>query len=51
MRGSKLREDNRRKADGTHDNTTRGHPFNYFTQGVGCVEVEVDLGLEGEVGL
>lgn len=30
-------------ADGTPDNTTRGHPFNYFTQGVGCVEVEIDV--------
>ena len=25
------------------DNAQRGHPFNYFTQGVGCAEVEVDL--------
>jgi len=32
-----------RLPDGTHDNTTRGHPFNYFTQGVGCAEVEVDV--------
>jgi len=32
-----------RKADGTPDNTTRGFPFNYFTQGVGCVEVEIDV--------
>ena len=31
------------KSDGTHDNTTRGFPFNYFTQGVGCCEVEVDV--------
>lgn len=30
-------------SDGTHDNTTRGHPFNYFTQGVGCCEVEIDV--------
>ena len=30
-------------ADGTPDQTTRGHPFNYFTQGVGCVEVEIDV--------
>jgi len=26
----------------TNDNSERGHPFNYFTQGVGCAEVEVD---------
>ena len=25
------------------DNTPRGHPFNYFTQGVACAEVEVDV--------
>ena len=31
------------KADGTPDQTARGHPFNYFTQGVGCVEVEIDV--------
>lgn len=31
------------REDGTKDNTTRGFPFNYFTQGVGCVEVEVDV--------
>ena len=30
-------------ADGTPDNTTRGFPFNYFTQGVGCCEVEIDV--------
>ena len=24
-------------------NSWKGHPFNYFTQGVACVEVEVDL--------
>lgn len=24
------------------DNSQRGHPFNYFTQGVGCAEVEID---------
>jgi xanthine dehydrogenase/oxidase len=24
------------------DNAERGHPFNYFTQGVACAEVEVD---------
>ena len=29
--------------DGTHNQRTRGHPFNYFTQGVGCVEVEIDV--------
>jgi len=32
-----------KKDDGTDDNTTRGFPFNYFTQGVGCVEVEIDV--------
>jgi len=32
-----------RLTDGTHDNTTRGFPFNYFTQGVGCCEVEIDV--------
>lgn len=32
-----------RKPDGTPDQRVRGHPFNYFTQGVGCVEVEVDV--------
>lgn len=31
------------KADGTPDQTTRGHPFNYFTQGVGVAEVELDV--------
>ena len=31
------------KADGTPDQTVRGHPFNYFTQGVGAVEVEIDV--------
>jgi len=30
-------------SDGTHDNSTRGSPFNYFTQGVGCCEVEIDV--------
>jgi xanthine dehydrogenase/oxidase len=25
------------------ENSWRGHPFNYFTQGVACTEVEVDL--------
>jgi len=29
--------------DGTPDQTVRGHPFNYFTQGVGVVEVEIDV--------
>ena len=31
------------RPDGTPDQTARGFPFNYFTQGVGCVEVELDL--------
>ncbi|EOD25420.1 hypothetical protein EMIHUDRAFT_469173 [Emiliania huxleyi CCMP1516] len=30
-------------ADGTPDQTTRGHPFNYFTQGCAVAEVEVDV--------
>eukprot|EP00965_Chrysotila_dentata_P245618 6206664-Pleurochrysis_carterae.AAC.2 len=29
--------------DGTPDNAARGNPFNYFTQGVGFAEVEVDV--------
>ena len=31
------------KPDGTPDQTARGYPFNYWTQGVGCVEVEIDV--------
>mmetsp|Transcript_23214 Transcript_23214/g.63722 ORF Transcript_23214/g.63722 Transcript_23214/m.63722 type:complete len:627 (-) Transcript_23214:691-2571(-) len=30
-------------ADGTPDQTSRGHPFNYFTQGVAAAEVEIDV--------
>ena len=26
------------------DNSWKGHPFNYFTQGVVCTEVEIDVG-------
>ena len=33
---------NRCGYDFTKPYDERGHPFNYFTQGVGCVEVEVD---------
>ena len=29
--------------DGTPDQTARGYPFNYFTQGVAAAEVEIDL--------
>jgi xanthine dehydrogenase/oxidase len=29
--------------EGTPENSWRGHPFNYFTQGVACSEVEIDL--------
>jgi len=32
-----------RNADGTPDQTVRGHPFNYFTQGVAAAEVEIDV--------
>jgi len=32
-----------RLADGTLDNAARGTPFNYFTQGVGFAEVEIDV--------
>lgn len=32
-----------RKPDGTPDNRARGLPFNYFTQGVACAEVELDV--------
>ena len=31
------------KPDGTPDQTTRGNLHNYYTQGVGCVEVEIDV--------
>merc|ERR1740117_1343176 len=29
--------------DGSRDQTSRGTPFNYFTQGIACAEVEVDV--------